>query len=873
MLPWRPPGAADVPPPPGPLHQTEDPDSESDSEELAAPPRYYFDQLREIFPLCTRRDGLRAWDLSAKDNWKGASEQDRVQGAILKMEEVINPAPALLQQQTPSTAGTKRKIDEEEPGSSQGRGAANGADRKGKGKGKALFRPEDDDEDLEVVRADERAGDSAKKRKISAETGGNGSGKGKGKARSREADLVISDDDEDVVIVEAASSSPAGGKGKGKERRISTPAEVDITAERQQPQVAKAPTPEPPPSPLVQLLQLLPDLLPSHAGELLASPQFGNDLDKVMDHLLSIPGGYPKVPVEKEAEKEKDVDWGDVKARKRSEGEKSALYKRLALDQLYTDFALLPTTLIKSTFLSPEIASSYFAPAYLSLYTRSKAGEFNAQLLKNRRKPTKKITKWVPREEGENDGAGGGEAVEVEEKDEGLEKEMEWIKNKLLAQRKEKKIKLKLEKETQAEQERRAKLDEKAKKKGKAEECQCCFDQYALENTVPCEKGHRFCRDCAISNASHRIGDQHYTLPCMTDCDALFSSKDHETWMPEKMRATLERLQADKELEMAFEGVEGFEKCPFCPFAVYIENENERLFTCLREDCGKVSCRKCKKEGHVPLTCEEADRESRMGGVHAVEDAMTEAMIRSCPKCQLKYIKSEACNKITCSKCGALSCYICQAVVKDYSHFDQSAPGAPNGNSSKCPLWDDTDVRHFNEVEEARKKAQAELDPKTQEYAEKLAADKPDRQAPRYPAVAAYVPPWNARPLPLGPPMHNNPWINHFPPANNHPAQLPLQQARPDAAERAIAHQNAQIEALRRQNDIILENQQRVLAMQQRVALANAYAEREEQDRRARFANLQQAHRPPPLAPPPNDPEAARQARLDAIMRRRLDGV
>lgn len=26
-----------------------------------------------------------------------------------------------------------------------------------------------------------------------------------------------------------------------------------------------------------------------------------------------------------------------------------------------------------------------------------------------------------------------------------------------------------------------------------------------------------------------------------------------------------------------------------------IENENERLFNCQREDCGTVSCRQCKK--------------------------------------------------------------------------------------------------------------------------------------------------------------------------------------------------------------------------------------------------------------------------------------
>jgi len=48
----------------------------------------------------------------------------------------------------------------------------------------------------------------------------------------------------------------------------------------------------------------------------------------------------------------------------------------------------------------------------------------------------------------------------------------------------------------------------------------------------------------------------------MTECDAFFSPQEYKNWLPQKMRATLERLQAEKELEMAFEGVEGFEKCP-----------------------------------------------------------------------------------------------------------------------------------------------------------------------------------------------------------------------------------------------------------------------------------------------------------------------
>ncbi|GAA6014563.1 hypothetical protein JCM11491_004542 [Sporobolomyces phaffii] len=854
MLPWRPAGGAPASHPPsvpGPQqpHRPSSPPPDSDSDEPSAPPASFFANVREIYPESTRRDHLKAWDLSTRDNNRpDATEEDRVQAAILKMDEVLGRR--VVQ---PGGAGQGSALKRTLGG------------REDKRIERALFLSDDDeDHDSMHVKTEEVSsgtGKPGKKRRI---------GEGKGKARA--VDLVLSDDDDDDMYV-FESSSNATMAQEGKPRQAAGDRADPIAPPRRE---ARPPTPTR--SPLAQLLQLLPDLLPSHAEEVLASPQFEGDLDRIMDHLLSVSGGYPKVVVEGDAAKaEEEIDWGDVKVRQRKEGDKSALYKRLALDQLYTDFPLLPTTVIKQTYLSPELASSYFAPAYLSLYTRSKAGDFDQQLLKNRRKPTKKVTKWVRGEDGV-----GGQEVEIEERDDGLEKEMEWVKKKLLAQRKEKKRKQNLEKAEQAEQVRIDKMNEKARKAGRAQECQCCFDEVALEYTAACEKGHLFCHECAIKNASHQIGDQKYTLPCMTDCDSSFSPRGFGAWLPNKMKVALERLQADKESEMAFEGVEGFEKCPFCSFAMYIENENERLFRCLnKEECGKVSCRKCRKEGHVPLSCEEADQESRMGGVHAVEDAMAEAMIRSCPKCKLRYFKGEACNKITCSKCGTLSCYVCGVIVKDYNHFDQSAPGSAGGNSSKCPMFDDTEMRHFNEVEEARKKAQASLDSKTAEYAEKLAADKPDRQAPRHAPIRAPA----GGPVAAGPyyPYDGFAYQHHYAPPN--PAARPRARrgGRQTAVEREIARQTAEIEAMNRQQQAILQQHHALQqALQLQAVAAGGYAGFGGDGPRVgvppRRVQDPQYQPPPrhgaqPRTPPaPVNPDAARQARLEAVLRRMHQG-
>jgi hypothetical protein len=50
--------------------------------------------------------------------------------------------------------------------------------------------------------------------------------------------------------------------------------------------------------------------------------------------------------------------------------------------------------------------------------------------------------------------------------------------------------------------------------------------------------------------------------------------------------------------------IEGFVACPFCDFGVIVENENDKEFRCQNKDCQIVSCRLCRKETHVPLSCE-----------------------------------------------------------------------------------------------------------------------------------------------------------------------------------------------------------------------------------------------------------------------------
>ena len=114
----------------------------------------------------------------------------------------------------------------------------------------------------------------------------------------------------------------------------------------------------------------------------------------------------------------------------------------------------------------------------------------------------------------------------------------------------------------------------------------------------------------------------------------------------------------------------GLEQCPFCPFATIMDTkpDENKIFICQNPDCGKESCRLCKEISHIPLRCEEVEKDAEVRKRTYIENKMTEAMIRKCWKCSKPFVKMDGCNKMTCD-CGASMCYLCRQPVKDYKHF------------------------------------------------------------------------------------------------------------------------------------------------------------------------------------------------------------
>ncbi|KAI1079143.1 hypothetical protein F5B20DRAFT_571157 [Whalleya microplaca] len=255
-----------------------------------------------------------------------------------------------------------------------------------------------------------------------------------------------------------------------------------------------------------------------------------------------------------------------------------------------------------------------------------------------------------------------------------------------------------------------------AQREGQTAECGCCFEECALNRMIRCngETVHWFCRDCMRSQAETVIGLSKWELTCMSmdSCSAGFSANQRPLFLDKKLGTALDRIEQEAMLRMA--GIENLESCPFCPYAAeYPPVEVDKEFRCDNEDCYRVSCRLCRKETHIPKTCEEVAIEEGGGDArHALEEAMSAALIRTCNKCRNPFMKEDGCNKILCTRCQTLHCYVCRKTITGYQHFNDKKRGGKDG---QCPLFDSTEERHQQEVERAEKEA-----------LEKVAKENPD---------------------------------------------------------------------------------------------------------------------------------------------------
>jgi TRIAD3 protein (E3 ubiquitin-protein ligase RNF216) len=82
-----------------------------------------------------------------------------------------------------------------------------------------------------------------------------------------------------------------------------------------------------------------------------------------------------------------------------------------------------------------------------------------------------------------------------------------------------------------------------------------------------------------------------------SECKAMFRESELKKALTPKTLNSYLALVQRKELEAA--GIKNLETCPYCEYAIVMENEHEKLFRCEHPECAVVSCRSCKR--HVSI--------------------------------------------------------------------------------------------------------------------------------------------------------------------------------------------------------------------------------------------------------------------------------
>ena len=260
---------------------------------------------------------------------------------------------------------------------------------------------------------------------------------------------------------------------------------------------------------------------------------------------------------------------------------------------------------------------------------------------------------------------------------------------------------------------------EKALADHTAMDCSCCFEEVAVQDMVSCrDQGHLFCVDCLKAYAENSIFgagnlgiDKETKQPALElkcfhsdGCSSGFNRSALETALPPKSLQKYDEIQFQVSIEAA--GINDMCSCPKCGFQAALP-PTQKVFQCPNIDCRYESCRECGEAAHIPLRCDEVEKERETKGRLTVEEAITEAKIRKCPKCGKGFIKSDGCNKIRCG-CGTFVCYICRKAIQNYSHFCQ-APHCTHTDCNKCPLWTKAEEDDLRAMREAGLEAAAKV--------------------------------------------------------------------------------------------------------------------------------------------------------------------
>lgn len=180
-------------------------------------------------------------------------------------------------------------------------------------------------------------------------------------------------------------------------------------------------------------------------------------------------------------------------------------------------------------------------------------------------------------------------------------------------------------------------------------ECQCCYSSVPPARIVLCPGGHPACISCLQAHVASQLGRGRIDVKCMSatnleECRHSLPRSALEGCLPPPLLSLYNQVALKKDLRDA--RIQGLEECPFCDFACIIEEpvEEMSIFLCGDDRCGLRTCRMCRRQEHPGRHCGEG-KDDMIEQRKWLEEEMTKALLRICPKCQFNFVKEDGVSK------------------------------------------------------------------------------------------------------------------------------------------------------------------------------------------------------------------------------------
>lgn len=217
--------------------------------------------------------------------------------------------------------------------------------------------------------------------------------------------------------------------------------------------------------------------------------------------------------------------------------------------------------------------------------------------------------------------------------------------------------------------------------------CDLCFSE--AEAIIKCSHNHVFCNECVKLYLTTGLDDGKALKDCPNECQGHLDMIDIFSLLGERY-PKYQEINDIAHVASFATILNDFKICPFCcRYGIICSRiENIRCVSCEREWCSE--CNRTGHEGDCRIfTKNDSDDKIRQ----CIHDIISDGIGHKCPGCEVRYIRIGGCNKMTCPRCEAVSCYLCgtRILPKDtargldtYYHFQ--GQGASE-NDERCYLW------------------------------------------------------------------------------------------------------------------------------------------------------------------------------------------